>query len=150
MKQPSFDEMQMTLRYQISGQGFTLMTLLLLLDYISYMFGLRWIPYPDNLFAIVVICCSFVTIRRIMTGCYVAPGKTLKNVVSRPLIVVFLTIMVIHLVTGALLKTTEAPAVPVIHASPSWMLPLCYLLLAVQGFAYLWFVWREQRHRNDE
>ena len=58
MKKLNFDERQMSLRYQIAQQGFSLTVLLLLADYLGYLFGVQLLPYPNNVFCILVISCT--------------------------------------------------------------------------------------------
>jgi len=93
------DEMQLQRKNRIGNQAFMMLMYLLLLDAGLYGFGFRWISYPANIMVILTICSGIYVIRLITGSAFVGPS-TEK---SKPLLRVFLTVMVSVLVASAVI-----------------------------------------------
>lgn len=149
MKKLNFDERQMSLRYQIAQQGFSLTVVLLLADYLGYLFGVQLLPYPNNVFCILVISCTFVTIRRILKGCYIAPGRQFRDLKNNLWLILVLLMIVSIITVGGIVQSNQN-SLPASSNSTPLSSVFCYLLLAGQGICYLWYLWREGHHKDDD
>ena len=142
-----FDERQLQKRHRLGNDAFTMLTLLLMVDTLLYHFGFRWVPYPTNIFILVVFCCGVFVVRAIWQGAFVGPGKSgAKNwagAMAAALLAAFGAIVVINYQ-----KTKGQIAAPSSDEG-AWLLMLVsWSLLAIAGMAWLWKRHKEKREEE--
>ncbi len=80
MNEKNFDERQVFNKNRIGNQCFLLLVYLLFADAGLYGFGVKWMPYPANVFIILLACLFVYLIRLIASGSYAGPRAGKKTV----------------------------------------------------------------------
>jgi len=90
------DEMQKEKRNSIGNQMFMLMFYALLIDSGLYGAGIRWLNYPANAMAIIMVCMGIYLVRTIASNAYLPPkAQSRKTVLSLLLAITFSVVLVI-------------------------------------------------------
>jgi hypothetical protein len=79
------DERQRTHRDHIGNQCFLLLMYGILIDAGLNGFGVKWLPYPANMMALLTVCAGIYQVRIIMGNAYLPPGAkaahTRRNII---------------------------------------------------------------------
>ena len=76
------DEMQVRIRDRIGNQSFMMIFYLLLLNIGLEGFGIRWLPYPMNVFLIMLFSMGLYLVRTVWSGAYAGPRDKNRTLVS--------------------------------------------------------------------
>ncbi len=111
MRKNELDEMQIQKRNRIGYQSFELLTCLILLEMVLNGLGVKWLPYPTNIFLITLVCNSIYLIRVVWHKSLAGPKSQGKSFTWKLIFIggfsALLAGFLIFLFTGNGLKGTE-------------------------------------------
>lgn len=85
LEKKCLDERQRANRDRIGNQCFLLLLYGILIDAGLNGFGVKWLPYPANMMALLTVCAGIYQVRIIMGNAYLPPGAkaahTRRNII---------------------------------------------------------------------
>lgn len=94
----NYDEMQEQKRNKISNETFSLLVILLILDAFFFNLGLRWLDYPNNVFAIVIVCSGVFLIRSALNDSLIAPKQNIPLNLGKDIVIMLLSISIVTII----------------------------------------------------
>ncbi len=135
-----FDERQLQKRHRLGNDAFTMLALLLMADAVLYIFDVKWVPYPTNVFILLVICCGVFVVRAAWHGAFVGPRQSGAGKLGVAMMTAVISIGT-ALIISYQRKRLQMPAAP--DGGSELLMLVSWSFLAVA-----WAVWLWKRHKE--
>lgn len=104
MNKNLLDEMQQQKRNKIGNQSFMILSYLLLIDIALNGFGVRWLPYPTNVFILMLASMAYYLVRIISANAFLGPGITARRTGIKAIAITIISAVAAYISASQLLK----------------------------------------------
>ncbi len=104
------DERQRAHRDRIGNQCFMLLLYGILIDTALYGAGVRWLPYPANMMALLTVCAGVYQVRIILGNAYLPPGESGPRRRRKTIILAAFAVAVAAVAAAVLVRSGALPA----------------------------------------
>ena len=115
-KKNLLDERQREYRNRVGHQCFMLMLYGILADAALYGAGVKWLPYPANMMALLTVCASIYQMRIIAGNASLPPGETYVSRRKKTIIIATFSIAVAAIAAVVLIRAGEVAHSPAASA----------------------------------
>ena len=108
------DERQRALRNRVGYQCFQLLLYCILIDTMLYGAGVKWLPYPANMMALISLCGGLYQVRIIQGNAYLPPGSNAAGSRRKITVIVLFTVAVAAVAAVVIVRNNvlRVPGVP--------------------------------------